>query len=42
MKPTYPETNYDLKHIEAVAKRRFIASLSVYLLLILIMTAGIL
>jgi len=42
MKRTYPETNYDLKHIEAVAKRRFFASLSVYLLLILIMAAGIL
>ena len=38
----YPETNYDLKHIESVAKRRFFTELSIYLLLILIMVTGIL
>lgn len=42
MKPTYPETNYDLKHIEAVAKRRFFAELSLYILLLMITVSGIL
>ena len=42
MKRIYPETRYDLKHIASVAKRRFVSLLSVYILLLVLMSAGIL
>jgi rubrerythrin len=37
-----PETDYDVKHIESVAKRKFILSLLTYVLLLSVMTVGIL
>ncbi len=38
----FPGTDYDVKHIESVAKRKFIVSLLTYVLLLSVMAAGIL